>query len=147
MKNVIATTVLALVLSACSSESRKEEKMENKLSVPENVKAVFAQQFPNVQNAEWEKEGKNFEAVFKHNVTETSMIITPKGEILETETEIDSSTLPEAILVFFDTNYRGYKIAEASKIVLNSGRIRYEAEVQDKDFIFDSNGVLLEELN
>jgi hypothetical protein len=147
MKNIIATTMFALALFACSSESQKEEKTEHKLVVPENVKAVFAHQFPNVKNVEWEKEGKNYEAMFKHSVTETSIVITPEGKILETETEMDSSTLPEAILIYFDTNYRGYKIAEASKIVLSNGTIRYEAEVQDKDFIFDSNGVLLEELD
>ena len=148
MRNAIVTTLLAVIFGSCTSGTlNKQHTEEKQLNVPENVKAVFARQFPNVKNAEWEKEGKNFEVVFKHSVTETSMIITPSGEILETETEIDSSTLPEAILVYFDTNYRGYKIAEASKIVLNNGTIRYEAEVQDKDFIFDNNGVLLEELN
>jgi len=148
MKNVIATSVLAILFGACASKTtEKKEPSEEKLEIPENVKAVFAKQFPDVKNVTWEKEGKNYEAVFSHNVTETSMIITPNGNIVETETEMDSSTLPEAILVYFDTNYKGYKIAEASKIIRNNGTINYEAEVNDKDFIFDSNGVLLEELN
>jgi len=147
MKNVIATSVLAITLVACSSSQKDKKDSAEILVVPENVQRVFKQHFPNVRNVKWEKEGQNYEAVFAYNVTETSMVITPKGEIMETETELDSSTLPESILTYLDNNYKGYKIAEASRIVTSEGKINYEAEVNDKDFIFDSNGNFLRELN
>lgn len=149
MKTTLALAFSSLILFACSKSTGENTASKTKIAieVPENVAAVFKKQFPNAKNVSWEKEGDNYEAMFQHEVTETSMVIAPNGKILETETEMDSSTLPENILVYFDTNYKGYKIAEASKIVMNNGTIRYEAEVQDKDFIFDHNGILLEELN
>ncbi len=148
MRIVIATSILTFALAACSSKPTKnKETSDNNFKVPENVQNAFKQHFPQETDVKWEKEGENFEAMFAHDVTETSMVINAKGEVLETEIEMDSSTLPESILTYFDTNYRGYKIAEASKIVLNNGNINYEAEVNDKDFIFDSNGRLLDQLN
>lgn len=139
MKKVLATGTLAVLLAACSS-AQKNEKPSKEPKIPVSVLDTFKQHYPNISDVDWEKEGQNYEASFENKETETSVVIDPSGKILETETEIEPNMLPQAALDYIAANYKGKKVNEAAKIILGKGSINYEAEINKKDLLFDSNG-------
>lgn len=138
MKNVILIIALSLGYGSAYAQKVKE------VDVPSNVKDGFKKQYPNAKVSEWEKEGANYEAEFKHNKVETSVVIDVTGSILETEVEIAVKELPAAVTEYIAKNYAGYKTEEAAKITDHKGTVTYEAEVEkgkeEFDLIFDSNG-------
>ncbi|MEO5642889.1 MAG: hypothetical protein ABIQ40_08905 [Bacteroidia bacterium] len=128
--------VLALTFGAGCANAQKLKETE----VPAAVKAAMAKQYPAIKDVEWEKEGANYEAGFDLNKVETSVVITPAGVILETESEIAVSALPKAATDYLVKNLPGKKIKEAAKLTDANGTVTFEAEVNDADYIFDSNG-------
>jgi uncharacterized membrane protein YkoI len=138
MKRLILVFALSLGLGSAYAQKIKEAE------VPAAVKDGFKKQYPNAKVSEWEKEGANFEAEFKHNKVETSVVIDATGSILETEVEIAVKELPAAATEYITKNYAGYKVEEAVKITDSKGNISYEAEVEkgkeEFDLIFDSKG-------
>lgn len=139
VKELILTGTLVLVLAGCSSAQKGDKKLKS-ADVPATVQGAFKEQYPSITDIDWEKEGDNYEAEFENDKIETSVVINTTGEILETETEMAPSALPESVLSYLETNYKGKKIKEAGKIVLSDGTINYEVEMNNKDLIFDSNG-------
>ena len=113
--------------------------------VPASAQQSFQKQFPAAKNVKWEKEDGNYEAGFTVNGKKTSVVITPSGNILETETEMSSNSLSASIRAFITKNYPGQKIKEAAKITDAKGIVTYEAEISGKDLIFDSKGKFLKE--
>lgn len=142
MKKLFLTGTLALSLAACSS-AQKTDKPRKDSKIPVTVQNEFKKQYPNISDVDWEKEGENYEAEFEIGEIETSVVLNANGVILETETEMDPSSLPKAILDYLEANYKGQKVKEAAKIVLSDGTVIYEAEVNKKDHIFDSNGTFI----
>lgn len=150
MKKSLITGTLVVLLAACSSAQKNEEnegneKKQTVVEVPEAVINAFKQHYPNISDVDWAQEGANYEAEFETNETEISVVMDVNGGILETETEIDATALPKAALDYLESSYKGQKINEAAKIVLTDGTIQYEAEVKQKDLLFDTNGVFLKE--
>lgn len=111
-----------------------------KQEVPAAVKNKFATLYPDVKSAEWEKEGANYEAEFKVDKMETTVVFDAAGNLLATETEIPVDALPQGAKDFLAKTAPGKKITEAVKIVAANGTVSYEAEADDKDFLFDANG-------
>jgi hypothetical protein len=120
------------------------QKIQQK-NVPVPVLKGFQKQFPTVKDAKWEKEDGNYEAGFKINGTETSVVINPSGRILETETEMSSNSLSASIKAYIVKNYPNQKIKDAAQITDSKGIVTYEAEVNGKDLIFDNKGKFLRE--
>ncbi|GAA4161357.1 hypothetical protein GCM10022217_26890 [Chryseobacterium ginsenosidimutans] len=120
------------------------QKVQQK-NVPVSVQKGFKKQFPTVKDAKWEKEDDNYEAGFKANGIETSVVINPSGNILETETEMKSNSLSAPIKTYIAKNYPNQKIKEAAKITDAKGTVTYEAEISGKDLIFDNKGTFLKE--
>lgn len=112
--------------------------------VPAAVLAAFQQQFPDVKKARWDKEGDVYEAEFKRNGVETSATFSASGQLLETETTIAVSALPQAARDYVAANFKGKKIKEAAKITKSNGEVIYEAEVKRKDLLFNASGQFLE---
>lgn len=127
--------ILALCLAAGCASAQKLKEAE----VPSAVKDSFAKQHPGTK-AEWEKEGANYEAEFDLSKVETSVVYDASGKLLETETEIAESALPEAVRNHISKTMPGKKIKEAAKIVDASGKVMYEAEINKKDYLFEENG-------
>lgn len=48
--------------------------------------------------------------------------------------------LPASVAAYVTRNYPGAKIKEAGKVTHADGRITYEAEVNEKDLVFDESG-------
>jgi uncharacterized membrane protein YkoI len=142
MNKLFLTGTLALSLAACSS-AQKTDKPQKDSKIPATVQGTFKKQYPNITDVDWEQEGSNYEAEFEIGKMETSVVIDASGKILETETGMETSALPKAILDYVEANYKGQKVKEAAKIVLSDGTVNYEAEVNKKDLIFDSKGAFI----
>ena len=110
--------------------------------VPAAVKASFAKAYPGAV-AKWEKENGKYEASFKKDGNTMSALFETNGTMTESETDIKVSALPAAVLSYVKANYKGKTIKEGAKIIKADGTVMYEAEVDGKDVIFDSNGTFV----
>lgn len=113
------------------------------IDVPAAAKATLARLYPDVKNAKWEKEDGNYEVGFMNKGKHLSLVIDAKGAVLETETTIATSALPESVRSYVTKRYAGKSIKEAAEIVDAKGRKRYEAEVGGKDLLFDEKGTFI----
>jgi hypothetical protein len=134
MKKIIFTTFISLGVSYAFAQKLKVSE------VPISVKNGFEKHFPSAKIKAWEKEGINFEAEFDLSKVETSALFDATGNLLETESEITVSALPKAAIKYLSETLKGEKIKEAAKIIEANGKIKYEAEIKGKDYLFDSEG-------
>ena len=111
---------------------------------PQKVSETFSKLYPKATNVKWDKEGNNYEASFKLDSKNISVTLDANGNVIETETEIEKSQLPNGVEKFIQDNYKEYKISEAAKIVKADGETVFEAEILKgktrKDLLFDANG-------
>jgi hypothetical protein len=130
MKKILFTALLALLFGFAQAQSK----------IPAAVTTKFKTDYPNVTKVKWDVEGANYEAEFKLNNIETSVLYDGTGKVVETETEMKVADLLPKINTYMSTNVAGKKISEASKIVDASGKVTYEAEAGGMDYIFDEQG-------
>ncbi len=135
------TTILFLAIAAVSFNASAQKIKADE--VPAAVKTKQASLYPNAKVSKWEKENGNFEAEFDNGKVETSTLFDASGNLLQTETEIEASALPKGVNDYVAKNLAGKKIKEAAKIVDSKNAVTYEAEVDEVDYIFDSNGNFL----
>ena len=140
MKKIILSAVIGISALTVNAQKLKEA------DVPAEVKAAFTKQYPNVKAKGWEKEDGNYEVEFDSNKIEMTLVIDPKGNVKQTETEIKVSELSKTIADYCAKNYAGKKIKEASKIVDAKGVITYEAEIDKMDVMFDAAGKFIKQL-
>jgi len=62
---------------------------------------------------------------------------------MESEVEIKESELPKGVADYIAKNLTGKKVKEAAKITDAAGKVSYEVEIDNVDYIFDSNGSLI----
>jgi len=139
MKKILATIIFGCIALGAWSQKIKAS------AVPSIVKQSFTNSYPGI-SPEWENEDGNFEASFKKNGHDMSVVIDHSGTIVETETDILISELPKEAVLYLKTHYKGHTVKEASKIVKNSGEVNYEAMVHGRDVMFDKNGKYLKEI-
>lgn len=111
--------------------------------IPGMVVAKFNSLFPNVGPVGWEMEGNDYEATFKYEVGEKSVLFTPEGEVISAETDINSNSLPEAMLNYISKNLQGKKIERAQMITTAAGSITYSVTAGQQEYIFDGSGNFL----
>ena len=78
--------------------------------------------------------------------SEQSVLFNAQGSIIEKEIEIKISQLPNGVLDYVKTNYKGQSVIEAAKITDAKGKVTYEAEIKGMDILFDSNGKFIKEI-
>ncbi len=139
MKKIFLLLVIGFAATTANAQKVKEAE------VPAEVKTAFTKNYPNVKAKGWEKEDGNYEVVFDSNKNEMTLVIDPKGNVVQTETEIKVSELSKTITDYCAKNYAGKKIKEASKIVDAKGVVTYEAEIEKMDVLFDANGRFIKE--
>ncbi len=139
MKKIFLLLVIGFAATTANAQKVKEAE------VPAEVKAAFTKNYPNVKAKGWEKEDGNYEVEFDSNKNEMTLVIDPKGNVVQTETEIKVSELSKTITDYCAKNYAGKKIKEASKIVDAKGVVTYEAEIEKMDVLFDANGRFIKE--
>ena len=141
MKKVISFPVLILMLFLLNACSAKIDASK----VPDRVKATFSKQYPGI-SAEWEKEEGKYEAGFKINGHEASATFDGNGTLEESEEEMKVVELPQSVQDYLKEHYKDKSIEEAAKITLADGSINYEAEINDRDLVFDAPGKFLKEV-
>lgn len=110
-------------------------------SIPKIVKASLTKAYPTVKNVHWDKENTNYEAGFKLDGKDMSILMDSKGGVLETETAISTKELPAGVFSYLKTKFgSSYKISETAFIVKADGTKIYEAEVKRLDYMFDTSG-------
>ena len=141
MKQVLIMTAFALALAAPA-----HAQMLKPAQVPAAVKATFKAKFPAITSNTWEKEGTKYEAGFTQNGITISALITPAGELLETESDMSPAKLPAAVRTKLASDYKAYKITEAATLISAEGKTTYEAEVskggKSHDVVFYADGSL-----
>lgn len=128
--------VITLIMVSLVSFAQKTEEQ----NVPQVVKNALLQKFPKAKEVKWDKEENNYEASFKNNKVDNSILFNANGKIIETEIAITVSQLPKKALQYLNDNYKNQKVKEAAKIVTEKGTVIYEAEIKGKDLLFDENG-------
>ncbi|GAB3638263.1 hypothetical protein GCM10027422_38530 [Hymenobacter arcticus] len=143
MKQALMLTALA---GALTSPALTHAQVLQPAQVPAAAKATFRARFPAAKTNTWEKEGDKFEAGFRLNGKAMSAVITPTGELLETETAVLPSQLPAPVRAKLASDYKAYSVQEAATIVSASGTTTYEAEVRKggkkQDVLFNADGTL-----
>lgn len=133
-----------LTLAAFSAQAQKITEKQ----VPAAAVATLNKTHPTAKAVKWEKEGTNYEASFGQGTSEMSVVFAAAGTLLETETEVTVAQLPAAVRAQLKSQYAGYKVTEAAKIVAAAtGIITYEAEVskagKEMDVLFSADGAQL----
>ena len=110
-------------------------------SIPAKVTIAFAKEYTHVTNAQWDKEGQQYEASFKKDGHDISVVYSDDGIKQMEEVSIAIEELPIAAKRYART--KG-EIKDAAKITKADKSIQYEAEVNGKDLLFDDLGNLLQ---
>ena len=131
--------IVALIMFSFASFAQKTKEQ----NVPQVIKNELHEKFPNAKEVKWDKEENNYEASFKNNKVDNSILFNVNGKIIETEIAITASQLPKKALQYLNDNFKNQKVDEAAKIISEKGITTYEAEIQGKDVFFDENGKLL----
>ena len=150
MKKIIISLALALFLFNVYAQEKKEtSEPEKQVNAPEAVKKAFVANYPAISKVKWslEKQGE-YEAEFELNKAEMSVLYDENGMLVETETVIKDSDLPEAVKSALTKDFAGYKITEIEKTDAK-GVVTYEIEAKkgnlEYELIFDANGRLLKQ--
>lgn len=134
MKKSVMTIALIMLTFVSFAQKTKEQ------NVPQLIKNSLIEKFPSAKNVKWDKEENNFEASFKNNNIDNSILFNANGKIIETEIAIEVNQLPKNALQYLNDNFKNKKIKEAAKIITEKGNTIYEAEIQGNDLFFDENG-------
>jgi len=111
--------------------------------VPAPVVTQVNKLYPQASKINWEEEDGFYEASFMNNEKETSLILSRDGTLVSTETEIEKSALPGGIISYVSMHHPGSTTMKAFKITDIKGRISYEIEADDIEYLFDAKGVFL----
>lgn len=129
MKKILILAIFAFATIEVNAQKMTADK------VPSAVKESFAKQYPSVKGAKWDKEKADYEASFKMDGKDMSVVFDVKGMEKEVEMDIKFSELPMPV----QTALKGKKVNEAA-IIKKGGKTFYEAEVGSKDLLFDAEG-------
>jgi len=132
--------LLLLCLTVATIGVNAQKVSESK--VPEAVKTVFTKAYPATEG-KWVKEDGNYEVSFDKDTKKMTLVIAPKGTLVQTEYAITAAELPKAAKEYLETNAKGVKIKEMAHILKPNGEVEYEAEVKGKDVLFDKDGKFL----
>lgn len=115
-----------------------------KKSIPNAVKALFAEKFPDAKNIEWEKKVAVYEAIFYLNDIEHIARFSEVGLLVEYRKNLWPDELPENIKT------TGITFGETMNgIIIHRGdEILYELIIRDEkldryEYLFDKNGEVL----
>lgn len=90
----------------------------NSSAIPAAVVNAFNERYPKALRTKWEREGSQYEAEFILDNAKSEAFFRVDGTWLRTETEINlqTATLPQAIKEYLSANYAGWSIDDADFI-------------------------------
>lgn len=150
MKMLLPIFLIGLsVLQSCSRGNTattpvaEPPKSQDTIQVPGPVIDKFTSLFPAVTKVAWEMEENGYEATFQETQGEKSVLFTPEGNVISSETEINTNSLPEAMTAYIADHLKDKKLGKAEMVVTTTGSITYEIEIEGKNYIFDGAGQFL----
>ena len=139
-KLVSALFASSLFFAASNAQSIKADK------VPASVKSALQKKYADAKDVQWEKEKGNYEANWGGMTREdTSATFSPAGAFIELIAAIPMSQLPNSVVPYVKSHYKGITIKNAGKGKDAKGTLFYEAEIKGKDLIFNENGDFIKE--
>ena len=100
-------------------------------TAPSAVKKSFEKKFPTATKVSWGKESETeWEAEFTLNGKKVSANFAQNGEWLETETNIDITSLPKPVAAAIKSAYPKWTITEADIIETSKNGSVYEADLK-----------------
>ena len=136
------TIALALLMPPILATAQKVAEKE----IPAAVKSSLNDKYPNAKNIKWELENSVLEAEFRSGNMEHSVLFDQSGKILETEITVSAKKLPANAVNYINAHFPGKKIKEAAIITGANSTVTYEAEIFNKDLIFDQDGNFIKEV-
>jgi hypothetical protein len=115
--------------------------------VPSVIVNSFKKEFPKARDVEWELKGDQYNVEFEIGFfSDYEAWFDSSGKLLKYTEEISKSDLPEAVKETIKSQFAGYRIDDAEKIVEN-GVETYEVEIEKKDderkLVFTKDGTIL----
>ena len=115
-----------------------------KKSIPDSVKSLFAEKFPDSKNTEWEQKGTVFEAIFYLNDIEHIARFSGKGILEEYRKNLWPDELPENI----KTTGSSFGEIMNAIIIYRGENILFELIIRNEkldrfEYLFDKNGEVL----
>ncbi|MCB0478005.1 MAG: PepSY-like domain-containing protein [Crocinitomicaceae bacterium] len=138
----LSLAALLVAFTGCSKEKGSSKE------VPTPVKTSFANNFPNAQNEKWSKDGSDYEVEFENDRVEYEVVFDAKGNILQTEKEVDIESLPSKVKIYLAENFAQHT-PEGAVLKSEGGKdfyeVEYESEGKEIELVFDSNGNFIEQ--
>ena len=139
----IGLSIAAVLLGASMAFAQQK--------APTEVQKAFADKFPEAKSVKWEKESDGgWEAEFKMNGNKVSVEFDSKGAWSQTETEIKTSELPEAVRDAIKSNFEGYTADEAEMVETADGEVNYEVDMEkgkaELEVLFAADGKVLKKM-
>ena len=132
MKKILILAIFAFATIEINAQKMTADK------VPSVVKESLTKAYPTAIGTRWDKEDADYEASFKMDGKDISVVFDEKGMEKEVETDIKFSELPTPV----QTALKGKKVKEAA-IIKKGGKTFYEAEVRGKDLLFKADGKMV----
>jgi len=146
---IIKSSLVAIgiwLIAACNITDQATSPAD----LPTEISSDFSSRHPESSNVEWEQEGNFWEAEFKENGVEVSVIYDLDFNWVRTEREIKINELPGSATVYLNENFPGDKIEEAESFESQDEGNGYIAEVKQQkleiEVFFDESGNYLREV-
>jgi len=140
----LVVTASLFSLSSCSQDIPADK-------VPSVVLNTVQSKFGNAVKIEWEKKNNLYEAEFKMDSIDYSVYVDPAGRLVMHKQDIKENELPAAVSTIISTEYNGYKIDDAEKVI-KDGIIYYQVELEGKgkkdlELVFSADGKPAPQMN
>ena len=132
MKKILILAIFAFATMEVNAQKMTADK------VPSVVKESLMKTYTNAKGVKWDKENADYEASFKIDGKDMSVVFDAKGMEKEVETDVKFSELPMPVQMAL----KGKKVKEAA-IIKKGGKTYYEAEVGGKDLLFEADGKMV----
>jgi hypothetical protein len=131
------TIILMVLVALMSCNTTPGQKISND-KIPEQVMNAFKAKFPAAEKPSWEMEKEAvYEVSFKMDSSEYTAVFDKDGNWMETEVEIETATLPPAVMAAISGNYPGYDAREACRLEIPDKGALYEVELKKGKDVLD----------
>jgi len=143
--------IFLFFLTACmlnvGAQEKKAKGEGGKVNISAVVKDAFASKYSKATHVKWgiEKPGQ-YEVEFIVNKVKMAVLFDTNGNLLETESKINESSLPTNIKSTLSKDFKNYKVCNIDKNIVK-GSVTYELDVKkgknELELVFDSSSKLL----
>jgi hypothetical protein len=144
MLKFLSFIVMLTIVNIASAQKVEESK------VPAAVTKAFKAKYPNVKDADWEKDGTDYEVEFLMATKKYESKFSADGKWMETETKMKVTEIPQSVKTgWAKTEYKDWKIENVSKVESSDATMSsfYELEVEkagkEKEVCVSSDGKVL----